>query len=101
MEEGYVDLFVYEPGRDRFTKISTNIPEPFLIGYAGSEKNEAVCVYSSVAGVVKKDEDDNGVCIRAFESAAVFTVKKNSINNKCQRKYRNGRNDFCQLESNV
>lgn len=75
-EDGMIDLFLYEPARDRFKKlIRSSIPEVSVIGCAGAENDEAVLAYSKTISKTEKDDDGNDVPVLDFDSAAIITVK--------------------------
>lgn len=75
-EDGMIDLFAYEPARDRFKKlIRSSIPQVKVVGYAGADKDEAVLAYSKTVEKTEKDQDGNDVPVLDFDSAAVITVK--------------------------
>ena len=77
-KEGYVDLFSYEPARDRFMKITPlPIPMPTLVGYVG---NKAIVAYSKIT---EEKDEENGEMVRWFDGAAVLEIADGYIRTSC------------------
>lgn len=77
-KDGYIDLFSYEPARDRFMKINHDpIPTPTLVGYVG---NKAIIAYSKIT---EKKDEENGEMKRWFDEAAVLEITDGYIKTGC------------------
>lgn len=71
--ENLVDVFAYEPHRDRFIPITKNTPMPKLVGY-GEKGRTAVLMFCNMTEQKKKDEDGGETAVTLFDGAWIVTV---------------------------
>ena len=69
--EDFIDLYIYDFAKDRFTKLISRIPDVSFVGYAND--TDAVFAYCKIADEERKDGDKTET-IQVFKEARVFSV---------------------------
>lgn len=81
-KDGMVELYSYQPCRDRFVKLTT-MPSPELIGYAGKDQDTAVIAYNQTETKKEKQEDGSEKETELFVSAAVLSIREGRVMTNC------------------